>query len=101
MLVVVGAILIKPEMREEILKVTTRMAVASRAEVGCISYRFNAALEEPNTIFAFEEWESEEALTLHFQTEHMKEFRAALPGLVVGRAEVKRYDIQAVGPLKF
>jgi len=101
MLVVVGAMPIKPELREEALKVTTRMAVASRAEPGCISYRFYASLEEPDTIFAFEEWESDEDLALHFQTEHMKEFRAALAGLVAGRGEIKRYEIQAVGPLRY
>ncbi len=102
MLVVVGSMAVKPGMREEVLEVSTRMAVASRAEAGCISYRFFSSLEEPDTIFAFEEWESEEALAFHFQTDHMKEFRSRLPGFMATKIiEVKRYDIQAVAPLRF
>ncbi len=100
MLVIVGKMPVKPDREAEVLAVTTRMATASRAEVGCISYRFYSSLEEPNTIFAFEEWESEEALTFHFQTEHMKEFRQALTELVAGRGEIKRYEIQSVEPLR-
>ena len=101
MLVVVGTMPVKPEKREEALKVTTQMAVASRAESGCTSYRFYTSIEQPNIFFAFEEWESPEALALHFQTAHMKEFQQAVPGLIAGRGEVKRYEIQSVGPLRF
>ena len=100
MLVVVGTMPVKPEKREEALKITTKMAIASRAESGCMSYRFYTSIEEPDTFFAFEEWELPEALALHFQTPHMAEFRQAVPEVVAGRGEVKRYEIESVGPLR-
>jgi quinol monooxygenase YgiN len=100
-IIITGKVAIKPGKQAEALEATTRMAVASRAEAGCISYRFYSSLEEADTILAFEEWESDEALASHFQTEHMKIFQKALAELVAARPEIKRYEIQAVGPLKF
>jgi quinol monooxygenase YgiN len=100
MLVVTGRVAIKPEKRELALEATTKMAVASRAESGCISYGFYSFLEEPNVFFAFEEWESPEALALHFQTDHMKEFQKVLPEIIAGQPDIKSYVIQSVGPLR-
>ncbi len=101
MLIVTGKVAIKPGMREEALEATTRMAVASRSEAGCISYCFYSSIEEPDTYFAFEEWESEEALAIHFKTEHMRVFQGELSRLVAARPDIKRYEIQSVGPLRY
>jgi quinol monooxygenase YgiN len=100
MIVVTGKVAIKPEKREEAIRATTRMAEASRAESGCISYGFFSSLEEPDMVIAFEEWESEEALKFHFQTEHMKEFQQALAEFIAHRPDIKLYKIESVGPLR-
>ena len=73
-----------------------RMADATRAEVGCISYDFYVGLSDPNTLMLFQEWESMDALMGHFQTEHMDEFLKELPDIVSGEITTKRYAVQSV-----
>jgi len=99
MLIVAGKVRIKPESREEATKVALVMAKASQAETGCLDYRFYADLEDPNLFFVFEEWENEEALFRHFQSEHMKTFQKQLPGMVVS-SKIQRYDVATVGSLR-
>jgi quinol monooxygenase YgiN len=92
-IVVAGTVSIRPERREEAVAVAREMARATRAEPGCISYRFYADLEDPTTFFVFEEWESEAALGRHFETEHMRVFQSRLPGLLAGAMGIKRYVV--------
>ena len=84
MIVIAGSVAARPERREEAIRVARTMAAATRAEAGCVTYRFSADLDDPNTLLIFEEWESEEALARHFQTPHVAAFRQALPGLLAG-----------------
>lgn len=99
MIVIAGTFRIKPELREEALGVAQALAAASEREAGCISYRFYTSLEDPNTFFVFEQWESEQALADHFQTPHIKEFRVHLPRMLAEPIQVKKYHVSSVGPL--
>jgi quinol monooxygenase YgiN len=99
MIVIAGQVAVRPERRSEAVAAALAMAEATRRENGCISYRFSSDLADPNTILIFEEWESEDALGRHFQTEHMRVFRATLPQLLAGPATVKRYVVQSVSPM--
>ena len=96
MIIVHGTIPIRPECREQALTLARRMADATRAEVGCISYDFYVGLSDPNTLMLFQEWESMDALMGHFQTEHMDEFLKELPDIVSGEITTKRYAVQSV-----
>ena len=95
MLVVAGRVRVHAALRDEAVRVALEMAQATQAENGCLSYRFYADLEDPNTFFIFEEWEDEEALARHFQSAHMAAFQRQLPRLLAGPASVKRYEVQA------
>ncbi len=95
MIVIAGTIPIKPEHRAEARHLALQMAKATQAEAGCRMYQFYADLADPNTFFIFEEWESEEALNRHFETEHMKNFRRQIPNLLAGAINAKRYSVQA------
>jgi quinol monooxygenase YgiN len=99
MIVIAGHVAVRPERRNDAVSAALAMAEATRRENGCISYRFSSDLADPNTIFIFEEWESEEALERHFQTEHMRGFRAALPQLLAGPPTIKRYVVQSASPM--
>ncbi len=96
MIIVHGTIPLKPDCREEALRLARGMAEATRAELGCISYEFYVGLSDPNTLMLFQEWENMEALMAHFQTEHMEDFLQALPELVNGEIVTKRYAVQSV-----
>jgi quinol monooxygenase YgiN len=95
MIVVAGRIQVNPEVRSEAVRVALTMAEATRAEPGCVSYRFYADLADPNTFFIFEEWESEAALARHFETPHMAEFQSQIPNFVGGPLEIKRYVVES------
>ena len=53
----------------------------------------------PALFFVFEEWESEDALARHFQSEHMKVFQRHVPDLVAGPPAIKRYAIASAAPM--
>jgi quinol monooxygenase YgiN len=91
MILVAGAVRIRPERRDEAVRVALAMAEATRAEPGCRQYAFYADLQAPDTFFVFEEWDSEEALARHFETPHMAEFQAKLPALLAGPLDIPSY----------
>ena len=99
MIIVAGSVTIRSDRREEAIRAARAMAEATAREPGCISYRFSSDLVDPDQFFIFEEWESEDALARHFQTEHMKAFREKLPGIVAGAGVVKRYVVTSVSAM--
>jgi len=46
----------------------------TKEEAGCIAYDFYTAVDGSGEVVLVEIWESKEALDLHLQTEHFKEF---------------------------
>jgi len=99
MLVVAGRIPVKPERREEAVRLALEVAEATCAESGCRSYRFYGDLADPNVFFIFEEWDDEAALGRHFQTPHMAKFMQEAPGLVAGAFEITRYEVSSAAPM--
>ena len=99
MLVVAGRIPIKPERREDAVRLAREVSRETRKEAGCRSYRFYGDLEDPGLFFVFEEWESAEALAAHFATPHMQTFMREAPALVAGPFEILRYEVTAATPM--
>lgn len=95
MIIVHGTFPVKTDVREDALELMRRMAIASRAEVGCISYEFYIGLSDPNTLLLFQEWESVEALQGHFDTDHMEEFLKVLPDVLDGEVTTRRYEVRS------
>ena len=94
MIIVHGTFPLKQDARDDALKIMRRMAIASRAEFGCISYEFYVGLSDPNTLLLFQEWDSVEALHDHMETEHMDEFLRELPQMLDGKVATRRYEVR-------
>ena len=94
MIIVHGTFPVKPESRDDALKMMRCMATASKAEFGCITYEFYVGLSDPNTMLLFQEWESVEALQGHFETNHMEEFLRKLPDVLNGEVSTRRYEVK-------
>ena len=94
MIIVHGTFPVKPELRDDALKMMRCMATASKAEFGCITYEFYVGLSDPNTLLLFQEWESVEALQGHFETNHMEDFLRKLPEVLNGEVSTRRYEIK-------
>ncbi len=99
MLVVAGTLPIKAERWADAQAMSKNMVAATLKESGCISYQFHTATGADNTFFLFEEWESEQALAAHFQTEHLQAFLKEAPNLLAGPLNVKKYTVEKVEPL--
>ena len=99
MIIVAGTVAIKPENRDAAVNVALKMVVATKVESGCIAYDFWSDLGDPSRFHVYEEWETQDALEAHFQTSHMAEFMAALPALIAGPPDIKRYEVSSVAQL--
>ncbi len=93
MIVVVGRVRTDADKRDALMRVGQAVAAASRAEAGCISYRLYEDTEIDNDFVFVEEWESDEALQLHFASAHVREFMQAIPATIVAPPDVKFHTI--------
>jgi len=93
MIVVVGRVRTDADKREALVRVGQDVAAASRAEAGCIGYRLYEDTETENHFLFVEEWESNEALQLHFATSHIRDFMRAIPATLVAPPEVKFHTV--------
>ncbi len=95
MIVVVGRVRSDADKRAELVRVGQAVAKASRAESGCISYRLYEDTEIENDFVFVEEWESSEALQLHFATPHVRDFMQAIAATIVAPPDVKFHTIES------
>jgi quinol monooxygenase YgiN len=92
-IVVIGRVSCEAANREKMIAELVRMQDDSRREDGCIRYGFFAAVEDPNSFVAVEEWADRAALDKHFAQPHLQEFGRALLELVSERPEVAIHEI--------
>lgn len=64
----------------------------SRAEEGCLAYRAYRSLEAPDEVVFVEEWKSQAALDLHFQTPHFRAYDQAVKALVAAPPAIRVYQ---------
>ncbi len=67
MIIVTGAVHARPETLDELLAASLAHVRRSRGEAGCISHSVQRDAEDPLRLFFYEEWESLEALQVHFR----------------------------------
>jgi len=82
------------EKRDELVELARWMQNESRQEPGCIRYAFYVSLEDPTEFVAVEEWESMEALQVHFQAPSVAGFGAKLGDLLDRPPEVNIHVVE-------
>ncbi|WP_254763653.1 putative quinol monooxygenase [Natrinema marinum] len=95
MIVVHASFPIDPDSREEALDLIADLVTESQQEDGMIDYRAATDVSDPNVVRFFERYEDEAALGAHSQSDHFREFSAALPDLLAGEPEVTRFDVES------
>ena len=98
MLIVIGRVQCQPEQREQLVALFERMQDESRREEGCLRYGFFAAVEDPLTFVAVEEWADRDALDRHFGEPHLKEFTRGLLERVSAPPEVAIHEVADTKP---
>jgi quinol monooxygenase YgiN len=81
------------EKRDELIRIGTTVATASRAEDGCIAYRVHEAVDAPNEFVFVEEWRDDAALQTHFRTAHIAEFMGAIRNAITEPPDVKFHEV--------
>ncbi len=99
MIVIAGSVRVKEGALDRMISDASAMAVASRAEDGCVDYRFSVDLEDPNVVRLFECWRDQKVLEEHFSTPHFAHFSTAIEGAIEDRADLVRYEVSSSGPL--
>jgi quinol monooxygenase YgiN len=93
MLIVVGRVRCDAANRDALVAAAEEMQTKSRLEDGCIRYGFFAAVEDPLSFIAVEEWADRKALDRHFARPHLHEFASRLLELVSERPEVAIHEV--------
>lgn len=100
MILIAGTFHLKPDETERALAAMLTIQEASETEVGCAHYRFMPSLTEKHIVHVFEEWDSLDALSVHYSTDHVATFNAVLGSFLASPALVEMYDGSAKRPLK-
>jgi quinol monooxygenase YgiN len=97
-IVVIGRVQCGAENRDALVALLEEMQDNSRREEGCLRYGFFAAVEDPLSFVAVEEWADRDALDRHFEQPHLQEFGAGMLELVSARPEVAIHEIAGTSP---
>lgn len=89
---VIAFIQVKPEHREELIKIFNTNVPNVLAEDGCIQYTLtidtdsgiDIQTKDPNILTVIEKWESKEALQAHLSAPHMDQYRKDTEGMTEG-----------------
>jgi quinol monooxygenase YgiN len=90
---------VKADQLDAAVDAARKMAAATEAEEGNLSYTFSIDIDDPLRVHLFEEWKTPEALTEHFSTPHMAEFIGALGSVLDGDMPTTKYVVSESGPL--
>ena len=93
MIVIAGHMKIEPDKLHYALGIIKSVVEQTASESGNLAYRYYADLDDPSTLFIFEEWQSEGALENHFQMPYMIDFLEKIPTLGIVDASVHRYGV--------
>ncbi len=69
------------EQHERVEKEILSLAEPTRNEKGCVDYIFYKDNDNPNIIMLYENWETEEDLKVHMETDHFKKTFKGIEGL--------------------
>lgn len=95
MIVVNARLIVKPERRDEVVTLVKSTLEVSRAEEGCITYRFYQDAENEDAFIFEEEWENQEVLNNHWRTEHVGKLFAAAQDALIEPPEFKIYEVSS------
>jgi quinol monooxygenase YgiN len=99
-IVIHASVLLDPAKADAAISAAKEMMSESRKEPGCHAYTFTRDLSEPGRFYIIEEWESDEALAVHFKAPHMARFQAVVPTLGIREMKAERFVVSSKGPLR-
>ncbi|MDF0489835.1 putative quinol monooxygenase [Sphingomonas sp. H39-1-10] len=95
MLLIAGTIRLPAENVAAARDAIAAVVTATRAEDGCLEYRFAEDVLDPGLIHITERWRDRAALDAHFGTPHIAAWRAAGAALGIGGRALMLYEVGA------
>jgi len=95
MVILAGTVRIGAGKRDAALPMLRYMVEHTRQEPGCVSYAFAFDVMDDHLLRIFEVFRDEAALAAHRASEHMAQWRSALPGLGIGERDLMQYAVSA------
>jgi quinol monooxygenase YgiN len=99
MVIVMGTVKLAPDRVEAAKPAMQRMVEASRGEAGCIAYAYAQDVLDPETIHVAEKWRDRAALTEHFATPHMAEWRGVMGDLGLTGRDLRVFEADEGSPI--
>ena len=93
MLLIIGTVRLPPANLARAHAPMRAMALATRAEDGCLEYSYAEDVLEPGLIHVKELWRDQAALDRHFASDHIAVWRAAWPQLGIGSRDLRAYEV--------
>ena len=75
-----------------------RMILATLQEAGCRAYSYAIDVRDPTIVQVFEVWDSQAQLDAHFQSDHIKAWRAVWADIGLSDRNLTRYEISNTLP---
>jgi len=100
MIIVSGKVVVAEGVAEKLRGEMETVIAATRAEAGCIDYRYGTDVLEPNVILVLEYWENWDALKAHGQAPHMKSWGAAMTAAGIVSRDLSAVEVDAAKMLK-
>jgi quinol monooxygenase YgiN len=88
-LTIVATFKAKPETAERLIQELQALAVLTREEEGCISYRPYVDPEDPTAIVMVETWADAGAIEGHNKSDHFQVFIKTVPDLVAAPVAIE------------
>jgi quinol monooxygenase YgiN len=85
MIIVTGTVKVGTDQIDEALRVSLEHVHRSRTEPGCLQHSVHRDVEDPFTLFFFEQWRDAAALSDHFAVPGSRDFVNAIAGLATER----------------
>ena len=97
MLIVLGDATAAAGRRDDLVAAAREVAVATRADEGCVSYGFFADIEDGDRILSVEIWADRASLDAHMTHDHTQQFLRVAPGLVADEPVMSFFEVPTVG----
>ena len=79
-LLIIAHVTTKAEYKDELMKAFEKVVEGTRREAGNISYDLYVDTSDPLKFTIVERWKSQDAINIHNETNHFKEFVKAIDG---------------------
>lgn len=100
MIIITGAIDLKPQSRDAAIALGCKHSARSRQEVGCISHNCYIDAENENRLHFFEQWTDMEAVQQHFAVPESAAFVQKVSSCAVTTPEIAIFEAEPTGSPK-